>query len=75
MALKAIVLTILLGQTLGISPSKASTFTPFSSIITHLRVVDNLNQGLSLFTAETARAKNLFAHLNGLQDGKKRRSA
>ncbi|MDQ5890575.1 MAG: mismatch repair protein MutS [Candidatus Dependentiae bacterium] len=55
MNVRSIVLCLLLGQSLGIAPTRNALFTPMSKILTYLNPVDNIAEGRSLFQAEEDR--------------------
>lgn len=57
--LKALAINVLLAQTFGIAAARNFDFVPFSTIITNIRIEDNIEKGISLFMAETKRAKLL----------------
>lgn len=69
MTLKALVLCILLGQTIGIAPARSAHFTPYHKITTHLNVVDTSTD--SLYKAEVLRARELINEVNKLDYSKK----
>jgi hypothetical protein len=57
--LKALAINVLLAQTFGIAAARNFDLVPFSTIITNIRIEDNIEKGVSLFMAETKRAKLL----------------
>lgn len=63
--IKAVTLSIILSQTLTISPSKSLKMTPFSVINTYLNIPDHKGKD-SLFESEMYRAKNHIDKLNNL---------
>ncbi len=67
--LKAITLSLLLAQTLGIAPAQSMQFTPFSSIATYLNITDDTGSGQSLFKAEVVRAQELIERVKHSQPG------
>lgn len=58
--LKAITLSLLLAQTIGISPAEKITFTPFTTISTYLNITDDVGAGQSLFKSEVLRCQELI---------------
>jgi hypothetical protein len=58
-SIRAIMLCVLLAQTLGICPAQQATVTPMSKILSYLNPVDNIAEGKSLFQAETERIKKI----------------
>jgi DNA mismatch repair ATPase MutS len=61
--LKSVALSVLLAQTLGITPATKAMITPFSTINSLINVTDAIPSGLSRFRAEVAQAKGLSAKL------------
>lgn len=58
--IKAIMIAIIMAQTIGIAPATQMTLTPFNSIATYLNIVDDIGQGNSLFMAEVKQAQRLI---------------
>ncbi len=58
--LKAIVLCVMLAQTVGLAPAQSMSLTPFNSISTYLNIVDDIAAGNSLFMAEAKQAQRLI---------------
>lgn len=68
--LKAIIINLLLAQTIGIAPCKQIIFTPFNYLDTYLNIVDDISAGNSLFKAEVLRIKELLETLYKISPGK-----
>lgn len=64
--LKSILLTVLLGQTVGIVPAERARFTPFSILNSYLHITDDIALGKSLFKAEVGRAYELIQAIESL---------
>lgn len=64
-ALKALVLSVILAQTLGIAPARAMTLTPYTKIISYLNIADKSGKE-SLFQAEIRRARELINVITAL---------
>lgn len=64
--LKAVVVNILLGQTIGIMPAQSARFTPCDTIETYLTIVDDIGNHKSLFKAEAVRAHQLLNSIASL---------
>jgi hypothetical protein len=58
--LKAVALCFILGQSLGIVPACKAIFTPFTKIMTHLNIIDDITAGNSLFKSELLRAQAIL---------------
>lgn len=58
--MRAILAGVLLGQTIGIAPAAAATFTPFSYLDSYVMVTDDPTRELSLFQAEVLRVSELM---------------
>ena len=58
--LKAIIINLLLAQTVGIAPAKEVVITPFSYLDTYLNITDDISSGNSLFKSEVLRVKSLI---------------
>jgi DNA mismatch repair protein MutS len=67
--MKALTLSLILGQTFGIAPSRSFAFTPFHKINTFLHITDDSSAGRSLFTAELYRARTLTEEIKALNPG------
>lgn len=67
--MKALCLSIVLGQTVGIAPAKNLRFTPFKHIKTYLNINDDLGAGNSLFKAEVKRALDLLRTITNAAPG------
>ncbi|MFH1831895.1 MAG: hypothetical protein ABH827_03775 [bacterium] len=67
--LKAVTLSLLLAQTIGIAPAKSLAFTPFKLISTYLNIADDINAGSSLFKSEVLRAQELLDRIQGFGPG------
>jgi len=65
--LKALAINVLLAQTFGIAAARSCTLAPFSAIITNIRIEDNIERGVSLFMAESERAKLLKNTISALK--------
>lgn len=65
--LKAIAINVLMAQTLGIAAARSFDFVPFSTIITNIRIEDNIEKGISLFKAEADRAALLKKTISALK--------
>ena len=63
---KALVLSIILAQSLGIAPAEELTFTPFTKIITYLNITDDIAEGNSLFIAGVKRGRELSETIKNL---------
>jgi hypothetical protein len=57
--IKSMGLNALLAQTFGVAAARSCALTPFSTILTYIRVEDDIERGLSLYRAEVERAKQL----------------
>ncbi len=57
---KALVFSIILGQSLGIAPAESFVFTPMSTIMTYLNITDDIAAGNSHFKAGVIRARELL---------------
>lgn len=66
---KALIISIILAQTLGIAPAQSLTFTPFTSIITYLNITDDIAAGNSHFKAGVLRARDVIDTMNKLKPG------
>ena len=64
--LKGTALSILLAQTIGISPARELVFTPFAKINTYMNVTDDTAGGNSLFKSEVLRAQELLKSVENL---------
>jgi DNA mismatch repair ATPase MutS len=64
--LKGISLSILMAQTLGISPVEELAFTPFAKINTYMNITDDTAGGNSLFKSEVLRAQELIETVQNL---------
>ncbi len=64
-ALKAIVLSVILAQTLTIAPADSMQLTPFSLINTYLNIADTVGKE-SLYQAEMMRTKKLLSEIETL---------
>jgi len=67
--LKAVSISTLLAQTLGIAPVSELVLTPFTTITTSLNIKDDTASGQSLFKAEVNRAYQLMQALKELAPG------
>lgn len=61
--MKALTLSLILGQTCGIAPARSLAFTPFHKINTFLNITDDSSEGNSLFMAELERADQLITDI------------
>jgi len=59
-AMKSIVLSIILAQSLGIAPAQELVFTPFDAIMTYLNITDDTGDKKSLFESGVLRARTLL---------------
>jgi ABC-type multidrug transport system fused ATPase/permease subunit len=66
---KAIILSVILGQSLGIAPANSLTFTPASKIMTYLNITDDIASGNSHFQAGVIRARELLEASKNLNPG------
>jgi len=64
--MKALTISCILGQTVGLAPAKKFLFTPFHRISTYLNITDDASKQQSLFRAELARALALLKLVDGL---------
>ncbi len=64
--LKAMVLNVLLAQTITIVPAQSYIATPFTYISTYMNINDDTATGNSLFKAEVLRAKKLLESITQL---------
>ncbi len=64
--LKALMMSLLLGQTFGIAPAQECCFSPFAFIGSYLRVNDDTAADQSKFKAEVLRAKMLCQTMESL---------
>ena len=67
--LKAVSISVLLAQTLGITPASEFIMTPFATLATSLNIKDDTASGQSLFKAEVNRAHQLMQALKELAPG------
>lgn len=67
--LNAIILSVLLAQSLGIAPAEQMSLTPFSHFITHLNITDDPTKGESKFMAEGLRAISMLETVQGAKEG------
>ncbi len=65
--IKGIALNIVLAQTFGIAAAQSMKLTPFTVISTSINITDNIKENLSLFAAETARAKQVLTTMSSLK--------
>jgi hypothetical protein len=65
--IKGITLNIVLAQTFGIAAAQSMKLTPFTTINTNINITDNVKENLSLFAAETARAKHVLNEMSALK--------
>ena len=65
--IKALLINILLAQTIGIVPADSLSMTPFAYLNCYLNITDDLNAGTSLFKAEVLRAKTLIESIRNLK--------
>ena len=65
--IKAMQLNTLLAQTFGIAAAQRCSLTPFSALLTYIRVEDDIERGLSLYRAEVERAKQLSTAVSSLR--------
>ncbi len=56
---KALIFSFVLGQTLGIAPAKALSFTPASILMTYLNVIDDFAAGVSHYKACVINANSI----------------
>ncbi len=63
---KAMVVNLVLAQTLGIVAAKNALLTPMHGIITYINIRDNLAGGASAFAAELIRTNNILSKLSAL---------
>ncbi|MCF7800230.1 hypothetical protein K9M16_04505 [Candidatus Babeliales bacterium] len=68
--LKAIIVNLLLAQTLGITPCQEIIFTPFSYLDTYLNITDDISSGNSLFKSEVLRVKALLETIKDMEKTK-----
>lgn len=54
--LNGVILSMMLAQSLGIAPAESMRMTPFSQVLTHLNITDDITKGESKFMAEALRA-------------------
>jgi DNA mismatch repair protein MutS len=59
--MKALIINILLAQSIGIAPARELIVTPFHKITTYLNIVDDIATGDSLFEAGAVRAQELLS--------------
>ena len=57
---KALIINIILAQSLGIAPAQELIFTPFNKIITYLNITDDIAAGNSHFKAGVLRARDVM---------------
>lgn len=69
-SLKTIALCLVMGQTIGLAPTRSCSFTPFASLATYLNITDDIGAGNSLFKAEVLRTQELLEKLNKLPSEK-----
>lgn len=65
-AMKAVLISSILGQSIGIVPAKSFTFTPFAKIMTYLNIVDDIASGKSYFKAGVVRAHEILTTVKNL---------
>lgn len=58
--IKAIAISLILSQSIGLAPAKCASITPFYAIATYLNVVDDIAKGNSLFKAQLFRAQEVI---------------
>ncbi len=57
--IKAMVINIILAQSIGLAAAHEMCFTPFYKVATYLNIVDDIAQGNSLFKAQVLRAQEM----------------
>jgi DNA mismatch repair protein MutS len=62
--LRALVLSVILAQSIGIAPAEKLIITPFTSITTYLNITDDIAAGNSLFKAGVLRARELLERVD-----------
>lgn len=67
-AMTALVYGALLGQTIGIVPAHSFAFTPFTKIMTYLKITDDVAAANSHFKAGVVRAQALASTVENLKD-------
>lgn len=67
----AIMLNLILGQTLGIAAAQSFSFTLFSKLLCYLSVTEDRSKGLSTFAAQALRANELEDALRALKSNEK----
>jgi len=65
---KAVVVSAILAQSLGIVPASYAKITPFSYIATYLNITDD--HGKSLFEAQVQRIKHILDRIEAVEQGK-----
>lgn len=68
--MKGLLISVILGQSLGIAPARALTFTPFNKIMSYLNITDDIAAGNSHFKAGVLRARDLVKTVKGLGKNK-----
>jgi DNA mismatch repair protein MutS len=66
--MKAIVISLILAQSLGIAPASRLEFTPCRKIMTYLNITDDIAAGNSHFQAGVIRAQELISMLDTLKE-------
>lgn len=68
--LRTVLTTILLGQTFGIAPATAASFTPFSYLDSYMNIEDNPAEKKSLFKMQGNRMTTLLNAVKAVAPGK-----
>lgn len=66
--MKALTVSLLMGQTFGIAPAQKFSFTPFARINSYMNITDDIQADRSLFRAELFRAQALLDEIAALKD-------
>jgi len=67
--MKALVISVIMAQSLGIVPAKMLRFKPFSKIITYMNITDDIAAGNSHFKAGVIRARDVITEVGKMTDG------
>lgn len=67
--MKALVISIIMAQALGIAPASSMKFTPFSKIITYMNITDDIAAGNSHFKAGVMRARDVLREVDSVKEG------
>ena len=66
---RAFIISVILGQSIGIVPASTFIFTPFTCITTYLNITEDISQGNSNFVSGVLRAREVLEVTDILNNG------